>query len=102
MDMDAVLAQDLDRMGDFGHRLVLLHPLEALGIERFEADVQRVAARLFHQPDELGIAGDVGPDLGRPGELEPLPDHGLQKGLGPLPVGREIVIVEKNEFFRSL
>ena len=96
VDLDPLAAENLDRLVDLGHGLLLLHAVEALGIDRLEADVDRVAAGLLHQPDELEVAGDVGPDLGRPWELEPLPDHGLEELLGPLPVGGEVVVVEED------
>ena len=85
-----------DGPDEVGHGLLLLHVVEARGIDGFEPDVHRVTAGLFHEPDELEVAGDVGSDLGRPLELEPLPDHGLEELLGPLGVGREIVVVEED------
>ena len=99
MDADPVPAEDLDGPDKIGHGLILFHAVETSGIDRLESDVHRVAAGLFHQPDEFGVVSEIGPDLSRPLEFEPLPYHGLKKILGPLPVGRKIIVIKENVGF---
>lgn len=102
VDFKPLSAEDLDGPDKIGHGLLLFHAVETLGINRLEADVNRVAAGLFHQSDEFGIVGEIGPDLSRPLEFEPLPYHGLKKILGPLPVGRKIIVIKENVGFRVI
>ena len=96
VDLDVVFAQDAGRLHEIGHGLLLLHPGQAPRVDGFEADVHRVAAGLSHEADELEVAGDVGPDLGGPFQIEVGRDHRLEQILRVFPVGGEVVVVEKD------
>ena len=97
VDVNPVAAEDADGPVELGHGLGFVRFLEAFGIHRLETDADGVTPRLFHQTDELRVAGDVGPDLGRPAELESFPDHGLEQLAGSRLVGGEIVVVEEED-----
>ena len=75
--LQAVIVERFDR-GDHRQRIVLIlaHGFERLGLRRFDADEHAAERGLAHQPQDLGLLGDVERRLA--GEL-----HGIEVLLLP-------------------
>jgi hypothetical protein len=96
VNVDMMLLEYPNGPADILNLLVLLHGFEAERIDGFESDIEGMAPRFFHQPDQFPISGNVGPDLGGPAEMEVFPEHGIQQIPGMLRIGREIIIIKKD------
>ena len=89
----------VDALGDAAARVLLLpHRDQRLGVRAFDADEDAEEIGLVHQPQQLGIVGEIDRGLGRELErivvrLEPGRQLG-QEGLHGLLVADEVVVDE--------